>query len=191
MKEDDMVIKKIWSVGVVALVILLGCSVNEFGTEKPDYFPLDDGNTWVYEVQTGGAAYTLVCEMIELEAGIFGYHSYIQTDQPSIMAADGPESTEPFGDSAKVIIDSALAVPQWGWVIPVNPVELVEQASYTVKTPAGTFEDCIFIEGKKDVDGTRFDAWLAPEVGPVYITKWSCDETLLKELRLLRFLPAP
>ncbi|MBA7596213.1 hypothetical protein ES703_03182 [subsurface metagenome] len=190
MNEDDMAIKKIFAVGVLAFAILLGCSVNELGIEKPNYFPLDDGNAWVYEVQTDAAAYTIVCEMIELEPGIFGYHSYIQTDQPSIMAAEFPEATEPFDDSAKVIIDSALAVPQWGWVIPINPVEIADQASYTVKTPAGTFEECIFIQGKKDADGTRFDAWLAPEIGPVYISQRSDDETLLKELRLLRFLPA-
>lgn len=186
-----MAMKKILAVGVVAVAILLGCSVNELGIEQPNYFPLEDGNTWIYEVQADAGACTLVCEMIELEPGVFGYQSYIQTDQPSIMAAEAPESTEPFDDSTKAILDSALNVPQWGWTIPIAPVELANLARYTIKTPAGTFKNCIFIEGKKDAEGTRFDAWFAPEIGPVCVYQLSGDETLLKQLRLLRFFLAP
>lgn len=193
MKEDVVIVKRTVAVGVFLLVILLGCSVDELQVEESNYLPLDEGNTWIYDVEDEETSlfYILVCKMIEIEPGTFEWSIYIETDQSSILAAEGPESGEPFDDST-IAIDSLLNIPGWGLVIPLEPVKLKDQPRYTIKTPAGTFEDCIFVEGEENLagTGTRFDAWFAPEIGPIYIAQCS-EETLLKRFSLLSFTPAP
>jgi hypothetical protein len=193
MKEDVVIVKRIMALGVFLLVILLGCSVDELLVEESNYLPLDEGNTWIYDVEDEetSLSYILICKMIEIEPGTFEWSTYIETDRSSILAAEGPESGEPFGDST-ILIDSLLNIPGWGLVIPLEPVKFTGQPRYTIKTQAGTFDDCIFIEGEENLagSGTRFDAWFAPEIGPIYIAQCS-GETLLKRFNLLSFTFAP
>jgi hypothetical protein len=191
MKEDIMIVKRIAVLGVLVSLILLGCSVNELGVTEPDYFPLDEGNTWVYDVhgEEVSTEYTMVCEMFELEPGVYGWNTSTQVthqDNPGIMAANGPEDTEPFDDSAQVVVDSALYVPGWGLIIPIDAKDC---ELYSVETPAGTFDNCILIQGEEVFDGIRFDIWLAPGVGPVHLSKRS-NGIITKEILLREFLPA-
>jgi hypothetical protein len=193
MKEDVVITKRIVAVGVLLLLILLGCSVDNVQVDEPNYLPLAEGNTWIYDVEDEetSLSYILVCEMIEIEPGTFGWNTYIEAEQSSLLAAEGPESGEPFGDST-ISIDSLLNIPGWGVVVSLEPVEFTGQSRYTIKTLAGTFEDCIFVESKENIagTGTRFDAWFAPEIGPIYIAQCS-EGTLLKRFSLLSFTPAP
>jgi hypothetical protein len=192
MKEDVVIAKRIVALSVFSLLILLGCSVDEIWVDEINYLPLDEGNTWIYNVEDEEASlsYILVCEMIEVETGIFGWNTHMETNQSSILAAEGPESGEPFGDST-ISIDSLLNIPGWGLVIQLEPVEFTDQTRYTIETLAGKFDDCVFLEGEENVagTGTRFDAWYAPEIGPIYIARYF-EETLLKRFSLLSFTPA-
>ena len=83
------------------------------------------------------------------------------------------------------------------------PIALVEKgkvtAKETVKTPAGTFEDCLKIEywyaeatekenTTKDTSGIELTTlWLAPKVGIVKFTRKSADSKVKKSLELTQY----
>lgn len=187
-----MTSRKISMVPLVVFAVLLGCQTLEI--EQTDYFPLAEGNTWLYAVEDmqTSTEYSIICRMIEPEPGIYTWESRIVDENP-LMAADADEATEPF-DSNAVVVDSALTdsvlcLSSTGWQIPKTSNVLERLPRHAVNTYAGTFHDCILIEGKKNAEGTKFDVWLAPDVGPVYISQWSRDN-LFKELRLKEFSPA-
>jgi len=183
-------ITKYITVGAVVLAFLLGCSVVEVGgNEDHPYFPLTEGNTWIYEVRGSEGADTMVCELVKRDNGTFGWNSRFtgvaeNESGSSIMLADAGDSTEPFDDTAKVASDSVLS---WGGV---GIIGRKAARSYTIKTLAGTFEGCTLIEGEVNADGVRFDVWLAPGVGPVRVRHWRLED-LIREFDLIKFAPAP
>ena len=85
------------------------------------------------------------------------------------------------------------------------PIDLVENgkvtAKETVKTPAGTFEDCLkieywYAEAKKDAtkpissDTSGIESttlWLAPNVGIVKFIRVSADSKVEKSLELIQY----
>ncbi len=187
-------VKKCLIYAVMVTVFLLGCSVVEVGGTEDTYFPLAEGNTWVYEVSGERGVDTILCEMIELEPGVFSWDNdiderYNDTDV-HIFLVDGPDSGEPFDDSTKIIVDSLLGndrIFRWMGVGDVSDADdHFETSKYIVHTPAGEFSDCLLVEGYAHENGNRFDVWFAPGIGPVQVYAWS-DNKLVRSFSLIDF----
>ena len=55
-------IKNLRFVAFMFFAFLLGCSVVNVGGNAEDYFPMEAGNTWVYEVKTGTKVISIYCD---------------------------------------------------------------------------------------------------------------------------------
>lgn len=184
-------ITTIIATSVVVLAILLGCSVVEVGGSNNLYFPVAEGNTWVYEVNSIKGTRTFVCEMTEKEAGVYGWNTIVteltDSGKSSIMGSEQEDGSEPFDDTTNAVVDSALEWDGVGTLVfTAGPSQNLEFDDIT--TPAGIFEECIRIEGEKNPDNGWFEVWFAPDVGPVHINRWD-GNVIIEKFSLVDFLP--
>ncbi len=164
---------------------LLGCSVVNVGGNAEDYFPMETGNTWVYEVKTQALVDTVSFSIFESGPGLFEWG--LPGDGQAILSADISDGSDPFDDSVVSVVDSAFLL--WAGAnlsIPLDPEKLNKLSVGLLKTKYGVFDDCIFIVGTPDTKGVSFNVWLARGIGPVKIEEWVGD-LMAKEFQLLEF----
>lgn len=161
---------------VMVTALLLGCSVVEVGGLKNPYFPLAEGNTWVYEVSGNEYVDTLLCTITETQPGIYAWKTWSRNESGSVslLGVDIVEGSEPFNDSTRIRVDSLLSWDGARITLPLEP-SLFNYSNETVKTPAGVFNQCLLAQGQSDTHGNRFDALLAYDVGPVQVFHRSGD----------------
>ncbi len=171
-------IKKIALATIIVSAFLLGCSVVEVGGKRT-FFPLAEGNSWVFNV-SGVDEGTVKCQLNQLNSGLYTWNTeyHYTTERPAILA-DGSEASDPFSDSVRLIVDSAFNWPNVG-IIPDGPDEDNDNSGCIVKTPAGTFENCLLVKGKPNEKLISYDVWFAPNVGPVQIYCWKNNEVAAK-----------
>ena len=177
--------KNLRFVASMFFAFLLGCSVDNVGGNAEDYFPMEAGNTWVYEVKTGTKVDTLLYRITELKPGLFKWR--LPDDDQTILSADLSDGSDPFNDSVVSVVDSAMML--WTGAnlsIPLDPERLNKLSVGLLKTKYDAFNDCIFIAGTPDSEGVNFNVWFASGIGPVKIEQVA-KEVTVKEFQLLEF----
>ncbi|MBN2379463.1 hypothetical protein JXM67_06635 [candidate division WOR-3 bacterium] len=188
--------RSVLTFSLLIFAILLACSVVEVVRSEQQYFPLDERNTWVYEVIGLERVDTIICKVIKIEQGIYSWDTRSSYDefepgQASIMGGTIVNGSEPFDDSGKIVVDSALGL-SWNGVGDFdfrNEDPHVMSGRPALKTPMGTFDDYVIMDGIMRDDGTSFEVWLVSDIGPVQIYRWK-DTDIIQEYRLIEFISA-
>lgn len=159
-----------WALVVVALVGS-GCAKNIEVEDKPraptqltEYYPLAVGNTWHYLVNSR-ADKPVEVTILKEEGGFF------HDSQGGQLMADS------FGirDQKRYLLRGPLeAGKSWTNVVSVSSTERYQilQVGVPCEAPAGTFQDCVQVEGRNrvDTDTTLVNTFtFAPGVGLVRI----------------------
>lgn len=185
-------VKKSFLVAVMVGAFLLGCTVVEVGGIEGIYFPLTDGNTWVYELTQGNQVDTVLCELNEHNPGVYTWSITHNNGDIYGMAMDGDEGSEPFEDTTKAIIDSLLSDSTMMWAGTTLPIKVSNypiSELVSVQVPAGEFNDCILVEGEPTAVGESYNFWLARDIGPVQIFAFS-DNQIIRRFCLIDFRPS-
>ena len=156
------------------------------------YFPLEVGNRWAFR----RVAVDLSEEEVRIQSivgtDVVEGEIYYRFDNNLTLFAQGADllfradergRAVEYVDGKEVVrYRSPLHVDEhWVWPLDVRFIIIVRRVDETVTVPAGTFDDCMYLEyiGGQD-DG--FGEWLCPGVGPVRFYRIGFDGMSVYEL---------
>lgn len=148
----------------VVLALVSACAHAPVKAEGPglaSYYPLNVGNSWTYEVDMLGSKQSQQISIVGEENGTF-------------KDSAGNELTiDTFGirDQKRYLLRAPLEVgTKWNNVVSVSSYEQYQiiEAGQDCVSPAGTFHDCMVVEGKNRIEGDKtlvLTLTFAPNVG--------------------------
>lgn len=157
--------------GLVLFIICLGCGASgsaiEQSKDNPDprrLYPLQEGNAWSYEVDTGDNEKTLaVHRVISVDA-----------DQAEVLTGKDVQRY-------RVSDEGIMRLSNSVWLLKA-PIEIgaewpsssgmtarVSSVNARVETPAGEYKDCVEIQESGGESGKRVTTVYCPGVGPVFL----------------------
>lgn len=162
----------------LSLFVVAACASVEGATTRPsvedprDFYPMQAGNAWSYDIDTGESTTTLAVTRIE---SFDGHIAVVRTAGTVVRYEAVPDGIRVLGGDTWLLRGPLRAGSTWQ--APGGREARLLSTQVTAATPAGTFERCIEvleIGGNLDLEVRTI---YCPEVGPVSVSSTMKSKT--------------